>query len=539
LKKILLIILFVFIAVSFLTLPRNPLLNDDAALYALAAKNAIIHNQWLAQFVTPGDLSSFLDKPPLGIWLLAWIPKIVGINELTIHIPNVIYYVLLLLTLYWGLSKIATKELAFNSTLIASTSLALVVYSRAPKLDVLLALFIFTAHLSLYAYFKKDNPAYLYPFTLSLAFGFLIKSGFGWIMAGLLLLALFIFNPDARQKLLKVLFSRHFILNLMLLFVIVGGALYAQSFVLKDQWLPYLKSITIQSKYNTSYLGFGFNYSIIGLLLITLFPWMPLFFKGLRFKLINKELTLSNFCNLWFWSNFVFFLFFFRQTDFRTFTILVPPMAILAGLGLSEPATAVPAGRQERRGSLGTIIWGFFYLITFSLILVSISLRPVNPQGFSLIDAIVPVAFFVVSLLSLTIYFWKPSAPKLVISFVLICLSYSVLFWNTKPIANAFNPDLKWPQIIREYREKGYPLYIYRPPDRQLFYSPDLFWVDFMSGPADRYFSDRENLLRDLTLGKAVILSDTKSWEKLGLKGTSIAQDSYSSLIKMAQLSLR
>jgi hypothetical protein len=78
--KILFLILLLFLASSFITLPRNPLLNDDAALYALAAKNAIIHNQWLAQFVTPGDASSFLDKPPLGIWLLAWIPRIIGVS---------------------------------------------------------------------------------------------------------------------------------------------------------------------------------------------------------------------------------------------------------------------------------------------------------------------------------------------------------------------------------------------------------------------------------------------------------------------------
>lgn len=165
--------------ISFFTLPRNPLQNDDAALYALAVKNAIIHNHWLAQFVTPGDLSSFLDKPPLGIWLLAWIPGLAGVNELTIHIPNVFYYTVLLILIYFSLAKLASKRLAFYSTLIAATSLCLVVYSRAPKLDVLLTLFVFTAHISLYAFLKKDNPSYLLPLTLSLAGGFLVKSGFG------------------------------------------------------------------------------------------------------------------------------------------------------------------------------------------------------------------------------------------------------------------------------------------------------------------------------------------------------------------------
>jgi 4-amino-4-deoxy-L-arabinose transferase-like glycosyltransferase len=525
LKRALPWLLLIFIIISFATLPRNPLLTDDAALYALAAKNAIIHNQWLAQYVTPGDLSSFLDKPPLGVWMLAWLPKLFGINELTINVPNVIYYVFLLAILYWWLSRTASKELAFNSTLIASTSLALVVYSRAPKLDVLLALFILTAHLSLFSFIKKNNPSYLYFFTLSLALGFLVKSGFGLIMTAFLLLALFICIAEAREKLLKALFSWHSIINLLLLIAVIGGVLYSQSFSLKEQWIPYLKSITVQSKYNVSYLGLVFNYSIIGMLLITLFPWMPLFFKGLKLKLAEKEMTLSNFCSIWFWSNFFFFLFFFRQTDFRTFTVLVPPMAVLAGSKLTEPAT-------ERRGSMSNILWSLFYLFVFSLLLISLLIKPVNPQGFSLINAIVPIAFFVVALVSLTVYFWKPSSAKLAVSFFLICLSYSVLFWNTKPIADAFNEDLKWLGIIKEYRAKGFQFYIYRPPDRQLFYSPDLFWVDFMAGPADKYVWNGKELVNELKSQKGIILSDTKSWEKLKYRRAKIiAQDSYSSLI--------
>ena len=528
-----------------MTLPRNPLQNDDAALYALAAKNAIVHNQWLAQFISPGDMTSFLDKPPLGIWLLAWFPKIVGLNELTIHFPNVLYYSLTLLFLYLFLVRLSSKKTAFYSTLIAATSLALVVYSRAPKLDVLLTLFIMIAHLSLYDYLKNDRPSSLFPFTISLACGFLVKSGFGLLMTAMLLIFLIVFNAEARKRLFSLLITRYLLLLPLIFITIVGGVLYAQSFALKGEWLNYIRSITIQSKYNTSYLGLGFNYSIVGLLLITLFPWMPLFFKGLKFsfrspppplpmgegrdsKTDQKEmarvragLTLPDFCSLWFWSNFLFFLFFFRQTDFRTFTILVPPMAILAGTAL-----------EEEKGSKTTIGWSLFFLVIFSLILFSTILHPQNQQGFSLIDAIVPVAFFVVSLLALTIYFWKPTGVKLAVSFILICMSYTVLFWNTKPIADAFNPDLKWPQIIREYKNKGYPLYIYRPPDRQLFYSPDLFWVDFMAGPADRYFWDGKELTSAIKEQKALVLSDTKSWDKLNTKNARVvAQDSYSILI--------
>ncbi|KPJ69041.1 hypothetical protein AMJ44_04750 [candidate division WOR-1 bacterium DG_54_3] len=523
-KKILIAILFIFIALSFVTLPRNPLLNDDAALYALAAKNAILYNQWLAQFVTPGDLSSFLDKPPLGIWLLAVIPKITGINELTIHFPNVIYYGLLLLLLYTSLSGLASKRIALYSTLIAATSLALVVYSRAPKLDVLLTLFVLAAHFCLYAFLKTEKPIHLYILAFLLALGFLVKSGFGILVPGLTVLGLLIFNPEARSKLLKFAFSLNSVFCLLIFISITGVVLGLQSLSLKAYWLPYLKSITIQSKYNVGYLGFGINYSIIGLLLITIFPWSPLFLTSLKFRL-SRKMNLNIFCNYWFWANFLFLFFFYRQTDFRTFTVLVPPLAILAGIKLHS------LNLYPQKGKIPIILWSIFFLFIFSVILMAGILNPVNPEGIDISAAISPVFLFVVSLIFLTAYFWKPTDLKLSTAFLLVCLSYGVLFYNTLSLAKAFNSDAEWPALIKKHQQKGYAFYIYRPPDRKLFMSPDLFYVDFISGPADQYFWDRAQFIKKLSFGKAIILSDTASWHKLNLKGEIIAQDSYSSLI--------
>lgn len=524
-KKFLIAVLFIFIAISFITLPRNPLLNDDAALYALSAKNAVIHNHWLAQFVTPGDPSSFLDKPPAGIWLLAAIPKITGVNELTIHFPNVILYGLILLLLYFSLARLVSKRIALSSTLIAATSLALVVYSRTPKLDVPLTLFVLAAHLSLFAFLKTEKPVHLYSFSVLAAFGFLIKSGFGIIVPGLTILGLLIFNRSARSKLFGFLFSVNSVICFLIFSVIAGGILGLQSLTLKEYWIPYLKSFTIQSKYNVGYLGFGINHSIIGLLLITLFPWSPLFLTSLKLKFKGK-VNLKTFCNLWFWSNFLFLFFFYRQTDFRTFTVLVPPLAILAGMKLIY-IQLVPKKRR-----IAIILWSLFFLFVFSAILISGIINPVNPDGIDVSSAILPVFLFVVSLVVITTYFWKPSASKFAAAFFLVCVAYGALFYQTKPIADAFNADVAWPGMIAEYRQKGYEFYIYRPPDRKLFMSPDLFYVDFISGPADQYFWGRDKLTKSLAKNRAIILSDTESWNKINLKGGKIiASDSYSSLI--------
>lgn len=514
----LIILLFIFLVISFVTLPYNPLLNDDAALYALAVKNAIGANQWLAQFITPGDPQSFLDKPPLGIWLLAAPLKICAlhVNELTIHIPNLIYYTILLLLLYFYLPK----KLGLLTAVIAATSLALVVYARTPKLDLLLTLFSTLSLLSLYRLLKEEKIIFLYLAAFSTAGAGLIKSGFGLIIPGTSIIGLLLLVPEFRQKARRYLFSYHLWLSLLLSTAAVGGILLWQKTALEGEWLNYLRSFTIQSKYNVSYLGFGWHYSIIGLLLITLFPWTPLFLVDI-FK-IKRALTLRTFCLIWAWSNFLFLFFFYNQTDFRTFTFFVPPLAILAAQKLLA----------LKRFRLGLSLWNLFFLLVFTAATVMLIIKPYNPDGFYLGGAILPLALFTLSLLSLSIFYLRPARLLFIFSLALVMAAYSLLFYNTKPIADAFNPDVSWPTLIDKQVSTGKSFVIYRPRDRNLFFSPDLFYIDFMAGPADFYFWEPQKLKDFLTRHDAVVLSDSKSWGKLNLLHWRVlAKDNYSQLM--------
>ncbi|MBU0630295.1 MAG: glycosyltransferase family 39 protein [Candidatus Margulisbacteria bacterium] len=538
--------LALFILASFATLPRNPLQNDDASLYALAAKNAVVHNQWLAQYISPGDPASFLDKPPLGIWLLAWPMKLFGVSELTVHIPNVLYFALLLAVIYLSVQRINGRRLALLSIVIAGTSLGLVVYSRAPKLDILLPLFVTLAHFAIYDFIKNDRQKSLYLFVAALAGGFLVKSGFGLLLPGLTVIFLFIFNKEARSRFLHLLFSYRLLLSAFLLLLLVGSVLGLQALSLGDQWLPYLKSITIQSKYNTSYLGFGFYTSIIGYLLIVIFPWAPLAMTAIRLPNIFKQraktsvsgigLNLNRFCNLWLCSNFLFLLFFYRQSDLRTFTVFIPPLAILAAVkvvSLQWQAARKPAAK--RRGFRIELLWNLFFWLLFSIGFIMLLNKPYNGDGIYIGDALMPIAFFIVAVSWLFFYLFKPTWNKLVVFSALTMLAYGALFYVSLPLVNSFNPDVAWPKKINEYTCRGYAFVIYRPPDRQLFYSPDLFYVDFMAGPADLYFWDKTQLKDFLSTERAVVLSDTKSWEKVRLRGKVLAKDNYSNLIVIDQ----
>jgi 4-amino-4-deoxy-L-arabinose transferase-like glycosyltransferase len=534
LKRALLIILGLFFLAALITLPRNPLQNDDASLYALVAKNAIVHNQWLAQYITPGDPASFIDKPPLGIWLLAWPMKIFGVSELTVHLPNVLYFAALLAIIYFYLRRTNGQRLALLSTVIAGTSLGLVVYSRAPKLDILLPLFVTLAHLALYEFIKKDRPGALYLFTAALAGGFLVKSGFGLLLPGLTVIFLFIFNAEARSAFLRLLFSYRLLLSTLLLVLLVGAVLGLQAVPLRDQWLPYLRSITIQSKYNTSYLGFGFYTSIFGFLLISIFPWAPFALTAIKGRLFSKGLNLNRLCNLWLWSNFLFLLFFYRQSDLRTFTVFVPPLAILAAIKLTAIQWKIrkpSAAADLFTGFRIELLWNLLFWLIFAVGFIMLLIKPFNGDGIYLGDALLPIGLFVVALSWLFFDLFRPVWSKFVVFCALTVLAYSALFYVSLPLVNSFNPNVSWPSMIKEYTRQGYAFVIYRPPDRQLFYSPDLFYVDFMSGPADLYFWDQVKLKDFLSMEKAIVLSDTKSWEKAKIRGKVLARDNYSELV--------
>jgi hypothetical protein len=206
--------------------------------------------------------------------------------------------------------------------------------------------------------------------------------------------------------------------------------------------------------------------------------------------------------------------------------MLCPPLAILAAIKL------IAIGQKAKRPVV-PFVWNIFFLLIFSIILCLVIANPVNPQGLDLRAAILPLALFVLFLGGFSYYLFKPSNGKFVFSFLLACLAYSTLFYNTLPLAHAFNSDVNWPALIQQERALGHKFYIYRPPDRRLFYSPDLLYIDFMAGPADQYFWYGKALIKAVNQDPTIIASDTVSWQKLGLdRAKLLVQDDYSGIWK-------
>jgi len=499
---------------SLATLPFNALQPDDASMYALAIKNTVQHNQWLLPLLQPGDPSSFLDKPLLGIWLQA-LPLVffqvidIPIKEITIHIPNAIYYLVLLVVFYYFVKKEKGVGFALLGTFVLATALAVLIYSRTPKLDILLTLAITLAQFYLYQ-FWNDQKTWKH-FCFWIGIGFLIKSGFALIFCGLTFLGLLLIEADFRNKFLKFLSQKEFYTGLCYFLIPVAALMGLPYFAAPAQYAYYLKSILWQSKYNLSYLGLGMHWNVLGYAFLAFFPWTVFLFN--KNLLLNKEKnnkkSLEKFSLLWVFSNVLFLFFFYNQNDLRTFVPLMPPLAVLTTGMLM----------QTNAKKIGAAVVAFFLML---LLLTQI------PQLLNS-SALFPVFFWIIFLLSIAVYGFRPSQNVLYAALAVLMAGHIVLLFGAGGLIEKSNPYIVWKNKIENRHDQKILFYIYRPNLRPLFMSHDQAYLDFMTGPPDRYvidanfFSNQKNYF---------LLTDPQSLKSLKLSSLeTLFSDQYGVLV--------
>jgi len=505
-RKKLLTIFYAFAGISLITLAINPLLSDDAAMYALAIKNMILHNQWLGPLMTPGHLASFLDKPPLGLWLIGIFPKLLGTNLVTVHIGNVLFFGCILFFLYVGLKKMGRPKIALYATLIASTSFVLVVYSRTPKLDILLTLLLTMIHLKMFEFFKFNSKKAFFEMFLLMGIGFLIKSGFALVLPFLTFVFVYVLYSPQRKTVKIFSFDSILALGLLIAFpLLILGAQYTY---FGEYWLSYLKSVTFTSKYHSSYLGLNLNLNNFGFLLVAIFPWTPLFLSTLKLKFKKRRFDLKSFCYLWFLSNFLFFLFLFKLTDLRSFTVLVPSLAILGAYRIQALLS-----NPRKWGHRFSKIWGVFFTIIFLLIPLGLIIDPKDPNGPITVITLLAFGF---SQLVITFFIFKPSEKKLMIGYLSSVIAFSILYMSSSQIAIENNHFRGWVQTLKNYQKNKYQIVFYRPPGRNLIMTSDLAYVDFFSRKGSRYFWNEKSLQKFVNTNEEIVLvTNPRSYQKI------------------------
>ena len=183
------IFIFIFIAVAyFMGLGALPLIGPDEPRYAQVAREMFERGD----FVTP-TLGGFhwFEKPALLYWLMIAAYKLFGVSEFSARAGSALFGLLTILTIYLLCRLVEKSELPENipaspllsltASLIAASSIGLLVFSYAATFDIILT-FPVTAALACFFKFKVQSSKFK---VLSLV-GFYFFVGIALLAKGLI-----------------------------------------------------------------------------------------------------------------------------------------------------------------------------------------------------------------------------------------------------------------------------------------------------------------------------------------------------------------
>lgn len=462
------LILITLFGIAFAIFPAKTLQTDDASIYAATIRNVVVYHHWLLPTVDPHQISAFLDKPPVGIWLLSIIPALTGFSMLSLHATNVILWAVSAIVMTGFVAAFYSRNSGRWAGIILMTSVGAVSYSRSPKLEIPLMIALIAIHWGLLGWMKRKQPYFLYLTATAIAIGFLIKTGFAIVLPILTILGALLIFPEARQNLLPTLKNKHFWLASVLGLAIIALPLEIQYYAYPNLFADYLQSILFKSKYNIAYLGLGIHLSIILFLVLGILPWAAFLIrpieKGFFKTFFQKPLTLINFAWVWIASNCMFLILAYQQVDFRTAVMILPPLAIVAARQIQAriPRVAIVA-------SVGMVVVA---AIIFAL----------NPNNPTLVREFVVGIAVGMSLFWSLLFFRKHKMALMV-----LVATYSLFFAFESRLIPQFSPNYADAATILKLHNSGTDFVILRPGDRPLKMRSDLCFEDVLAGPANYY----------------------------------------------------
>lgn len=328
-KEMLLMILIVISgALIFVGLGRNHLIPWDEAIYAKVAKNMVVNNDYL---VLHWDslVKGWFEKPPLYMWMMAGLMKLIGFNSWAARIPSAVFGFSTVILVYFMGKKMFNKTTAFISSLALTTTIQFLYYSRTSMLDVTTTFFI-TLALYLYWQSKRSEKVYLWVLSgVSTGLAVMTKGIVGllpFLVMGLYELSLIVFY---KQKINKKL-----ILNYLLMFIsfslislpwhAVMYKMFGQSFI--DKYFLYhvwdRATVAIEDKGNPFFWYFIVMKVSMRVWFIVLLLALPFSF----FKIYKKD---KKYLFLTIWALIVFLFFSIAKSKLVWYITPIYPVACL------------------------------------------------------------------------------------------------------------------------------------------------------------------------------------------------------------------
>lgn len=279
-----LVLFLVIVAFYFYGLGQLPLLGPDEPRYAQVAREMFLHGD----LITPtlgGQL--WFEKPALLYWMMIGSYQLFGVSEWSARLPSAISGILTVAALFFVARRVERttsdarlQGLGFWTALATSSTLAIIVFSRAASFDIVLTM---TITWSLASFFlheldRNHRQKLLLGFYLFIGLSLLAKGFIGLVIPIAVAVAYYILRrqPPERKTVLSFLWG-------LPLALIVAAAWYAPVIVRHGQ--PFIDQFIWQHQFaryvSNNYRHPGPVYYYLAILVPLTLPWTAFLIGGL------------------------------------------------------------------------------------------------------------------------------------------------------------------------------------------------------------------------------------------------------------------
>lgn len=325
----------------FLLLAKVPIFDGDTFFYIAKAKKMALTGDWF-------NTSSVMAKPLLGIWVMAFFYKLLGVSLFTTYLPHSLFAAGTLLIMFLFLKEFFGQSVARLGSLILLTSAMFFYQSCSPMLDIPMLFFITAAHFAIFKYLKNKDNKSLFLAAIFCGLGFLTKGLLGAVLPAITFFLYLVINRINPFKEFPSFIKNMLVASLLFLAVasiwllpqiITNGQEFIQQ-LYRENIVRFFKPIDETGGYRQVSSGVQRDPHVnILYLFLSFLPWspfiLPLLIAFLKKNYFSDKKTLG-----FFMSWFLFFLLITTVSGHykgpRYLLPLLPPLTILLALYLDN-----------------------------------------------------------------------------------------------------------------------------------------------------------------------------------------------------------
>lgn len=315
-------------------LGSRPLAVPDEGRYAEIPREMLA----TGDFTTPRlNAVKYFEKPPLFYWIQAGSLKLLGENEWSARLPNMLMALIGCLATYAAGRRLYNRQTGLIASIILASNMLYFSMAHVVTLDMTVSTFLSVGLFAFICATEYPPSAHrrwlLYTFYICAAFATLTKGLIGIVFPAMIIGVWIVLRNDWRLLKNIYLFSGIFIFLTIAVpwhvLVQIQNPEFANFYFIHQHFLRYL---TNEAK---RYQPFWFW---IPMILLGFLPWTAFFLQSLYRNLTTKKLyTDKNRLFLLLWFGLIFIFFSFSNSKLIPYILpIFPPLAVLIGQYLAE-----------------------------------------------------------------------------------------------------------------------------------------------------------------------------------------------------------